>query len=1111
MSTFKKIVTHIHFAPVSLLVSILVIFIISQFPSTTNLIGWDAVSPELNYSANFSRALNSSWQENYGLGALIGHGVGTTFIHTGVVYLIDLFAPSHAVRAIFHFLSFSVGAVGMYFLSYHILSSLKNDVSKQLLTFISLLAALFYTFNLGTTQLFYLPLEAFSVHFAGLPWALLLLLRYIHSPSKKNLFILFIVNIFFSMQGFIPSLFVAYLFSIGVYTTTFFLLNKNKKKNGTHILFALFIILLANSYWLTSFTFYTLFRNQNFLEAYNNLSSTEQFIQQSMKYGDVLNVGLLKSFYLDTSVADTQVFQSWNQFFQNSAILFFYFLFFLVSLLGLIVSTFKRYRKIMLPLSSVYLFFFLGLTTATPPFSFASKLLQLLPLYKQAFRTTFTKLGTGMALSYSIFLGLGLLFLFSKKSKFSHAFLWFLLAISTTVLVLPHFIFPAFYENESIRIPQAYRDVTNEFNQKGYAHIAMLPADCSEGWYNYNWNYVGSGFLWYGVKQPIIERFSDVWSANNEQYFWELSSALHANNTEQLSNIFMKYDIKWLLIDENLEHCSNFNGFSQQKLLIDRLTSSNQFQLIFETDKGVEKPIRILENTQHSNYNFISSSSVTKVSTTRTWMLEDTLFASKKSYVSNPTEILSDEYFVFPSIFSQRGNAVSSSQIENTNATLTFISPEKTNTDRQINLVVSYAEDPIPFSTTIEQLNDLYSLQMNLDFPLVVIGSQEFDVDTTINLGELSIDETTDIALFLNGHALQNNFGSIDPRINSTLEIKNREGKLLFSWESQKSKQFTETIPNQKKYLISENNVPISIQVTKNDRNHKASAVEGLAQKIPFICNSENNSQEIPTYQVAKDPQYLRLISDATKTCINGQLSFLSSNSGYIIEIGSRNAGGSQPKFNLTNPDGLQLLNIEIANSDTFDTNYYFLNDTSELTAPYSYTIENPSILSETTNDFSSLNFWQVPINMLASMHLKGNEESIDNSVTIISNKRISETLYQLEYISEEPGYLHFYQAFDPAWIAISVKTFKRIPEHYQLNGWANTWKVTEKKDTVLLFYWPQLLVLAGYLLFSSTLIAFAIYLKKEKHELKYRKKQAKKIHRTPKRVLAGRHKRRTK
>ena len=94
-------------------------------------------------------------------------------------------------------------------------------------------------------------------------------------------------------------------------------------------------------------------------------------------------------------------------------------------------------------------------------------------------------------------------------------------------------------------IPKDYSDLFGFFKkQNPNGRIANLPQGSFWGWTNYRFGIKGSGFIWYGIKQPILDRAFDVWNLKNEQYYWELSTALQKKNPTELNKIFQKYLIE---------------------------------------------------------------------------------------------------------------------------------------------------------------------------------------------------------------------------------------------------------------------------------------------------------------------------------------------------------------------------------------------------------------------------------------------------------------------------------------------------------------------------------------------------------------------------------------
>ena len=61
----------------------------------------------------------------------------------------------------------------------------------------------------------------------------------------------------------------------------------------------------------------------------------------------------------------------------------------------------------------------------------------------------------------------------------------------------------------------------------------------------------GTGFLWYGVKQPTLDRAFDGYSNINENYIGN-SVKRYIQKLEPFEKILSKYQINWLVLDNNI-------------------------------------------------------------------------------------------------------------------------------------------------------------------------------------------------------------------------------------------------------------------------------------------------------------------------------------------------------------------------------------------------------------------------------------------------------------------------------------------------------------------------------------------------------------------------------
>lgn len=584
-------------------ISLSIVFVVIfglNFPTGQWLIGWDALNPELNFWLNLRYALFAAWQPHYGTGALIGHGYAATLPYVLASGLVNTVAPEMMVRPILTFFTWFAGGTGMYFLLSYLFKRLnRHEEDQKYLTWSQMLlavsGAIFYSFNFGTTQIFYHPLEAFTVQFAVIPWVLLLIEKYLDRPTARTVLAVFTVTFLGSVQGFIPSSFIAFLILIGG-----FLLGRVVTRPSWTTLkksiVVLMVIGLANSYWLPSFVYYTLSDSQTYLNSYQNQLTTPQFVLKTAKYGTLHDVISFQSLFLESEIFGEKVFEPWLSFWSHYPVEYWYYFVSALAIfaaIGLVLV--PRYRYLLAYVLPGFLFLS-ALATQVPFFSQLNNLLYgVSALYEQAFRTAFTKVGIAYISIFTVLAWTSCYWLFTHlKSGFFKLPLLGLLVAALIFSILPHFQGHSFYKQLKRSIPDAYLEVINFFqSEPSEGYVADLPLGCPDGWYSYNWGYTGSGFYWYGVEQPFLSRAFDVWNKHNESYFWQTQRALRDGDFEQLDRVFDKYQVRWVLIDPNLQHCRNVAATEYQTRLIKYFEEQESYEPVFSSDRDLADPIRI--------------------------------------------------------------------------------------------------------------------------------------------------------------------------------------------------------------------------------------------------------------------------------------------------------------------------------------------------------------------------------------------------------------------------------------------------------------------------------------------------------------------------------------
>jgi len=545
---------------------LLAIFITNYVPGTW-LIGWDNLVPELNIWANLKRSLFAVWQEYQGLGLVGGMGHATDIIRQLILLPLTYILPTNTIRYLWHFSMISLGTFGIY-------NFLKNLLKLKKTP--TLLGSLFYLLNFGTIQIFWPPYESFINFWGFFPWLTYAFLALLKKQDKKNWLRFLAVNILAVPCFYLQTVFVVYALTLVCFWIAFLITDRKRRINKTAKPF--FIILLVNLFWLLPFGYFLITNLQNpTLAKMNKMTSEETFLRNQNR-GNIADFALLRGYYYDFPDGEISLMAVWHSHFSHQAILTIGYILSALVIVGIgyiLFSEKKRKNSIILGVFLVFLLCSIALLSATPPFSWINYLLRQSPFVNQVFRSPFTKFIVPTAFSFSILFALGASLIINKtKNVNSHFKTIFGLVISFLLIIysLPVFRGNFIYSRMKVNLPEQYLQLVNYFKtQPKTARIANLPQGNFWGWTYYRWGYRGSGFLWYGIEQPIIDRAFDVWSLKNETYYNDLNYALQNQDLNLLEAVFDKYSIEYVIFDDNVyypgEKIYAQQAFNSKKLL----------------------------------------------------------------------------------------------------------------------------------------------------------------------------------------------------------------------------------------------------------------------------------------------------------------------------------------------------------------------------------------------------------------------------------------------------------------------------------------------------------------------------------------------------------------
>lgn len=563
--------------------------------------------PELNIWMNLDRSFNAVWQTYQGLGLVGGMAHSTDLIRQLIILPFTLILPTDLIRYLWHFAMIFLGTFGVYF------GLVKTAKFKPATSFIS---ALFYLLSFGSVQNFWAPLETFSTFWGFFPWLIFSLFNYLENPSHPNLKKLLLINLLAIPSFYVQTVFIVYLLVLSIifilYPQSFSTLIK---------------IGLINSFWLLPLIYFLFTNLNNPTSGIGNFMSNDETFLRNFHRGGILDFLLLRGYYYDFPKDSGYFMDSWRNYFHYFIPVVFGLALGVSSLTGFIFLLKQKTKNLFTKfIIGLFILSAIALLSHLPPFQQANQLLRLIPLVNQIFRSPFTKFITPTIFCFSCLLAFFIEKFPQKIQKYS-----FIAALVSIII----FSFPSFtghYISSDVRqsIPQEYQQLFQFFQkQNPNGRITNLPQGSFWGWTNYRFGITGSGFLWYGIRQPILDRAFDAWNLKNEQYYWELITALQKQDTDQLNQIFQKYSIQYLIFDNNI-------FFPDEKIYNNLSITTKE---ILDNDQSLEKIGQFGQITVYQ-----------------------TPYLTQKYLVSNPASVNKFNFYYSDPTFNQFSNYINSNK-----------------------------------------------------------------------------------------------------------------------------------------------------------------------------------------------------------------------------------------------------------------------------------------------------------------------------------------------------------------------------------------------------------------------------------------------------------------
>lgn len=1069
----------------SLLFVMVQVLLVANYSAGTFLSGWDNLQVELNLSVNIERSWQAAWQEYQGLGLLGGMAHASDLVHQIILWFMSTLLPQAWLRYFWNDLCLVLGSLGAFYLFRQLFQFKKSGVLKTEIA--AFIAALFYLLNLGTVQNFVPNYDPFAAFFAFLPWGLWALFRYLHSEKNRDVLVLLIISFVGSCAFYVETIFVVYAVLVGV-TLLWFLLTHFQTKDRPlgQILKSTLLILVANAFWLLPVAYFTLTSSQTTVLGKGNAMSTDVTFARNNQFGNWLDVLQLKGYWFDYTDFDqwgntVYVLDAWKgallqPWMQGLVCLFVGFL--ILGISSLFVSKNwhfpgSKWRWLLLLFLMISTFILIG---DNPPTGWLYRFcLEYIPLFSQFFRASFTKWIVPMSLFYSMFVGLGFYQLTSWVKGKWHVLLGAVMALLIVLYSWPSFQGNFFYSRLRVKIPQAYFQTFDFFKKVDQnVRIANLPQHSFYGWQWNSWGYRGSGFLWYGIKQPILDRAFDVWSTADENYYWQLQTALDAQDMAAFERVLAKYDVSYLLLDESVVNRNTNKPFDYQAWE-EFLAQSERIQPVATFD--FLKIYQFSEPEQAQTQAFVSLwSALPKVAQQANFTWQDQAYQDLADYQEVNLD-QAEQLYPFASLFSNHSQAELPFQLSETDeyfVLTSFLANQEilaANWQPEASELLA-TEKFFPVHLQWQTVGEQSFFTLEAISPILRFADRQltWQWQKSLELSSQSCLATKDCVLELNGQTLAD-FSAAGEQ---TVLLRSQQQNSLALKQKAQSNYYD--------YLF----IDMSNQHFRQLEQQLPEAVSGITLLLPkeSFGNLGQNLLETPLNQnTAKNCRQtagsfykettvegnLYTASNAN-SCDSFYLAELAHNQGWLLRTESQHLSGLPMTFAVqVDSLGRSPLETYLPKTAALETSYFFLPPVENFGQGYSFYVASDAYgRLATQNRLASFAVYYWPYRFTQALRFSRAEVSSAQTLTCqFKAEKKALWWYQVDLADcwGQAKLLKLSQAYDSGWLAVSkVDGQWSYLSHEKFSAWSNAWQLTGTEERVYLFFWPQLLEYLGFI-----------------------------------------------
>ncbi|KKS98825.1 MAG: hypothetical protein UV74_C0002G0044 [Candidatus Woesebacteria bacterium GW2011_GWB1_43_14] len=393
---------------------------------------------------------------------------------------------------------------------------------------------------------------------------------------------LLIISWLASPQAYAATLFYAFFVSLALFAIVY-----SRLRNIKRGVVVLLTVLIANLYWIFP-NIYSVINQSHIIESsqINKLFSEEAFLRNK-EYGTFGNIIVHKSFLFSWKEYDFKslkfvgLMDEWEKWL-DSPVRCAGYIFAGIFLCGFALSLIKRDKISVALFPPLLLALFFLLNENLPFGNIYASLRDSFGLFKEGFRTPFTKVSILFIFVTSYYFGylINMISSIFQEKRKVFGYLYYALCIS---LLVGLFVYmkPAFEGNlisppMKILIPNEYFELNEWFKNNPNGRIAKFPIHTKWNWVYHDWGYQGSGISWFGIEQAQFDRDFDRWSEFNEDFYNVMSTAIYSQEVALFEEILVKYDVRYLLLDKSVMNAGGGNEILYIKEFENLIRNSNR-------------------------------------------------------------------------------------------------------------------------------------------------------------------------------------------------------------------------------------------------------------------------------------------------------------------------------------------------------------------------------------------------------------------------------------------------------------------------------------------------------------------------------------------------------